>query len=162
MSVFSSTLDAQVLGILNGTITPATPTPNPQYSDWKCGDDLDPFGRDVLPLETYAQDIYHLLTTNKFCLIEDPDFGFGLEDYLGKPLPQTLAFDIETACKLDDRCNGAQCTIAKVAPGTPMNINGQIITADANSYSLNLQVAVESTFLNLALALTPSGIVRVF
>lgn len=161
--IFDATTDATILGIFAGTSTPVTPTPNLEYSDWRCGDDVDPFGRDALPLETFGQDLYHLLTTNKFCLIEDPDFGFGLEDYLGKPLPAQLAYDIETVCRKDDRCTDAQCTIVKVAPGTPVQVPGGLtITADNFTYTLNLQVEVEDTFLTLALVFTPTGIVRVY
>ncbi len=119
-----------------------------EYFDIRCGDDLDPFGRDASPLETFAQDLYHLLITNKMALLRDPDWGFGLESYLGKTLPATLAFDIENAVRRDDRANGAKCTIAP--------INGE-----PESYRLDLVVETDDGFLELALALSPDGIVRV-
>lgn len=118
------------------------------YFDIQCFDDLDPFGRDADPLETLAQDIFHLVVTNKFTLLQDPDWGFGLEDYLSKPLPQTLAFDIESLIKRTfDQVTDAKCTISKVA--------GQVDT-----YRFDLKVEVEGTFLDMALQLSPRGIER--
>lgn len=119
-----------------------------EYFDIRCGDDLDPFARDARPLEVLAQDIYHLLITNKMTLLRDPDWGFGLEGYLGRPLPSTLAADIVARVREDDRVSDARCTIVPV-PG------------ETDSYRINLIVEVEGTFLEVALALTPSGIVRV-
>lgn len=119
-----------------------------EYFDIRCGDDLDPFARDARPLEVFAQDIYHLLITNKLTLLQDPDWGFGLESYLGKPLPSTLAAEIENAVREDDRASDAKCTITKVA-------------VEEESHRLDLQVEVDGTFLEIALLLTPSGIVRV-
>ena len=119
-----------------------------EYFDIRCGDDMDPFGRDADPLETFAQDIYHLLITNAMTLIRDPDWGKGLESYLGKPLPSTLEADIEALVRSDDRASDARCTI------TP-------VVGEANSYRLDLQVEVADTFLTIALALNPSGIARV-
>lgn len=119
-----------------------------EYRDIRCGDDLDLFGRDAAPLEVLAQDIYHLLVTNKLTLLRDPDWGFGLETYLGRPLPVALAFDIETLVRRDTRVQNARCTIVPVA--------GQV-----DSYRLTLEVEAEAGFLQIALAMTPSGIVRV-
>lgn len=116
------------------------------YKDIRAGDDLDPFARDVPPLETLAQDIYHLLITNKLTLLQDPDWGFGLEDYIGRPIPGALAYRIETAVRADDRVSDARCVITKL---------------DEESYSLTLTVEVDADFLTLALKLTPDGIVRV-
>lgn len=118
------------------------------YFDIRCGDDLDMFARDARPLEVFAQDIYHLLITNKMSLLQDPDWGFGLESYIGRPLPSTLAFDIESAILRDDRASKAKCSIVKVP-------------SEADSYRMSLEVETEFGFLNLALAMTPSGIVRV-
>ncbi len=106
------------------------------------------FARDTDPRETFAQDLYHLLITNKMSLLLDPDWGFGLETYLGRALPPTLAADIENVVRDDDRVSGASCTIVPVA--------GEI-----DSYRLTLNVECEAGFLELALALSPSGIVRV-
>lgn len=119
-----------------------------EYFDIRCGDDLDPFGRDAAPLEALAQDIYHLLITNKMSLLQDPDWGLGLESYLGKPLPSTLAGDIEGAVRRDDRVSDARCMISKVAGAE-------------DSYRIDLQVEVADDFLELALVLSPDGIVRV-
>lgn len=118
-----------------------------EYSDIRSGDDLDLFARDARPLEVLAQDLYHLLITNKMSLLQDPDWGFGLESYLGRPLPTTLSGDIENAVRSDDRVSGAKCTI------TP--------TGAPDSYSLVLTVEVDGDFLEIALQMTPSGIVRV-
>jgi hypothetical protein len=86
------------------------------YFDIRCGDDLDPFCRDARPLEVLAQDVYHMLITNKFALLRDPDWGFGLESYIGKQLPATLAADIVNAIRRDDRVSDAKCAITPV-PG---------------------------------------------
>lgn len=120
------------------------------YNDWRCGDELDPFGRDAAPLEVLAQDIYHFLITNKNTLILDPDWGFGLEQYLGQPLPSTLAADIENGVRttFDGYVDDAECKIERI-PG------------EEESYRLDLKCAVGDEFLTLALVLTPSGIVRV-
>ncbi len=119
-----------------------------EYFDIRCGDDMDPFGRDASPLETFAQDIYHLLITNKRALLRDPDWGFGLESYLGKPLPSTLAYDIENVVRADDRASDARCTI------TP-------VPNELDSYRLDLRVFVDDTFFDLALLMAPqTGIVR--
>lgn len=119
-----------------------------EYFDIRCGDDLDGFARDARPLEVFAQDIYHMLITDKLTLLRDEDWGFGLESYLGKPLPSTLANDIETAVRRDDRASDAKCTIDPV-PG------------ETESYLMTLVVEVEGSFLTIALSLTPSGIVKV-
>lgn len=120
-----------------------------EYFDIRCGDDLDPFARDARPLEVFAQDIYHLLITPKMVLFRDSDWGIGLPSYLGRPLPSTLADDIENAVLRDDRASDAKCTIKEV-PG------------EANSYRVELQVETDAGFLEIALAMTPSGIARVF
>ncbi len=119
-----------------------------EYLDIRCGDDLDLFARDVRPLEVLAQDIYHWLITHKGSLFRDPDWGFGLESYLGKPLPTTLAGEIEAGIRRDDRVSDARCTITKV-PG------------EEESYRLDLQVEVDDQFLTIALQMSPNGIVRV-
>lgn len=119
-----------------------------EYFDIRCGDDLDPFARDVPPLETFAQDIYHLLITNALTLIRDPDWGKGLQSYLGKPLPTTLAADIVAVVRNDDRASDAECTITKDP-------------REEESYRLDLKVEADSGFLDMALKLTPDGLVRV-
>lgn len=117
-----------------------------EYVDWRCGDDLDPAGRDAPPLEVLAQDLYHLLITNPFSLVRDPDWGFGLESYLNRPLPATLAQETENAITRDDRVSKANATI------TP--------TGDPNSYRLDVKVEVDEAFLTLAIAISPTGIRR--
>ena len=121
-----------------------------EYFDIRCGDDFDLFARDARPLEVLAQDVYHWLITNKMTLIRAPDWGKGLESYLGRPLPSTLAGDIEgdVVQVFSDRISAAKCTIT--------SING----AD-DSFQLDLKLEVDGAFLDIALALTPSGIVRV-
>lgn len=119
-----------------------------EYFDIRCGDDLDAFARDARPLEVLAQDIYHWLITAKGACIRDPDWGFGLESYLSKPLPSTLAGDIENGVRRDDRVSDAKCTI------TP-------IVGEEDAHRIALLVEVEGEFLTLALTLTPSGIARV-
>jgi hypothetical protein len=121
-----------------------------EYNDMRCGDDLDPFGRDAAPLEVLGQDLYHFLITVPGALILDPNWGLGLELYLGNPLPSTLAADVENAVlqEFHDRISGATCTIVEV-PGEEL------------SYEFELKAEVEETFLAIALSLTPDGIVRV-
>lgn len=119
-----------------------------EYFDIRCGDDLDSFGRDVRPLEVFAQDVYHMLITNKMTLLRDPDWGIGIESYLGKPLPSTLASEIESTIRRDDRASDARCTITPI-PGT------------TDSYRMTLEVETASEFLKMALELTPDGVVRV-
>lgn len=119
-----------------------------EYFDIRAGDDLDAFARDARPLEVFAQDIYHMLITDRMTLIRDQEWGFGLESYLGRPLPSTLAGDIVNAVRRDDRASDAACSIVKVAG------------AD-ESYRLDLKVEVDGAFLEIALSMTPSGIVRV-
>lgn len=119
-----------------------------EYFDVRCGDDLDLFARDARPLEVLAQDIYHWLITEPGTLILDPDWGFGLASYINKPLPTTLAFEIENGLRRWDRIAGATCTIAPI-PG------------ERESYRFDLVVQVDETFLELALEMTPSGIVKV-
>ena len=114
------------------------------YPSWRCWDDLDSFGDDPPALDDFLQDVYHLLITVKGDLWYAPDFGFGLPLYLGKPLPSTLAADIENKVREDDRCSNAKCTISQAG--------------DAFHYTLNLVVEVESGFLQLALDITPAGI----
>lgn len=121
-----------------------------EYNDWRCGDELDPFGRDAPPLEVLAQDVYHFLITNKFSLMLDPDWGFGLEQYLGQPLPGTLATDVETGVRTTfaDRISDAACTITKVE-------------GEEDSYRFDLRAEVDDEFLSVALVLSKDGIVRV-
>jgi len=118
------------------------------YFDIRCGDDLDRFARDARPLEVLAQDIYHWLITDKGACIRDPEWGFGLNSYLGKPLPASLAADIENGVRRDDRVSDAKCTITKVE-------------GEDESYRIDLLIQVDDEFLTLALSMTPSGIVRV-
>ncbi len=120
-----------------------------EYFDIRCGDDVDRFARDVRPFEVLSQDVYHWLITERGSLILDPDWGFGLNSYIGKPLPSTLAKDIEEGLvREDDRISEARCTIARV--------NGE-----EESYRLDLQAEVEDGFLAIALELTPDGIAKV-
>ena len=119
-----------------------------EYFDIKCGDDLDMFGRDALPLEVLGQDVYHLLITTKGELLQDPDWGFGLNSYLNASLPKDLAAQIETEVKRDDRVDDAVCVIKPIA--------GQV-----DAYQLDLRITVGDEFLEMALKLTPDGIVRV-
>lgn len=122
-----------------------------EYFDIRCGDDLDPFARDVGPLETLAQDIFHWLKTSPMTLPIDSDWGFGLEDYLGRPLPSTLAADMQSGVRRDfeDRVSDAQCTITPIA--------GEI-----DAYHVELVVEVDGAFLTIAINMSPTGgIVRV-
>jgi len=116
-----------------------------EYFDIACGDDVDLWGRDADPIATARQDIYHLLITEPMTLLQDPDWGFGLERFLGKQLPPMLAKDIETAVKKDDRFSDAKCTITP-EPDNPDN------------YTLSLVVAVDDTFVTVALAMSPNGV----
>lgn len=82
-------------------------------------------------------------------LLRDPDWGFGLESYLSRPIPPTLAREIENAVREDDRVADARCTITKVAD-------------EEDAYRMDLTVACEDGFLELALSMSPTGgIVRV-
>lgn len=119
-----------------------------QYFDIRCGDDLDPFARDARPLEVLAQDIYHWLITDPMTLPKAPEWGMGLESYLGRPLPGALAFVIETRVQDLFPVSDARCVFAPV-PG------------EQESYRMTLTCEVEREFLALALQLSPSGIVRV-
>lgn len=118
------------------------------YYDVRCGDDVDPFGRDADPLEVLAQDVHHMLITARLSLLKDPDWGEDVEAYLGRPLPATLAADFEAAVKRDDRVDDARCTITQDAN-------------DSESYRMDLQVQVGEAFLDLVFALTPSGVQRI-
>lgn len=121
-----------------------------EYNDMRCGDDLDPFGRDAAPLEVLGQDLYHFLITVPGALLLDPNWGLGLELYLGKPLPTTLAADVENAVRenFSDRISDAVCTITRI-PG------------EEESYRFELKAQVDDAFLIVALNLTPDGAVRV-
>lgn len=119
-----------------------------EYFDVRCGDDVDLFARDAPPLEVLAQDIYHWLITPKQTLLLDPDWGFGLEIIVGQALPTTLADDIVNGLRRWDRVADARCTI-KAVPG------------EQDSYRLDLAVECDEGFLELALAMSPDGIVRV-
>lgn len=121
-----------------------------EYVDIRCGDDMDPFARDAEPLEVLAQDLFHWLITNKGELLQDPDWGKGLESYISKPLPSGLAADIQNDCRevFRDRVSDTRCSIAP--------IDGQ-----ADAYKMDLVAEVDGNFLIVALQLTPSGIVKV-
>jgi phage baseplate assembly protein W len=121
-----------------------------EYNDMRCGDDLDPFGRDAAPLEVLGQDLFHFLITVPGALLLDPNWGLGLELYLGKPLPSTLAADVENAVRqeFDGRISDATCTITKIA-------------GEEESYLFELRAEVDEAFLVVALQLTPDGVVRV-
>lgn len=121
-----------------------------EYYDIQCGDDLDPYGRDVAPLEALAQDLYHWVDTEPGTLLLDPEWGFGIEQYLGAPLPSTLASDIAEGIRRDfeDRVRDAEVKI-KAIPG------------EQDAYSLDIKAEVADDFLVLALKLTPDGIARV-
>jgi len=121
-----------------------------EYNDIRCGDDVDAFARDARPLEVLAQDLYHWLLTDKMTLYEAPDWGFGLGSVLGRPIPSTLSADVENGVlrTFADRISSVRCVVTRV--------DGQ-----DDSYRMDLKAAVEDTFLQIALQLTPSGIVRV-
>jgi phage baseplate assembly protein W len=123
-----------------------------EYNDMRCGDDLDPFGRDAAPLEVLGQDLYHFLITVPGALILDPNWGLGLELYLGQDVPSTLAADIENAVRqeFDGRISDAACTVERLPSPD-----------DEKSYRVELKAEVDENFLLVALNLTPDGIVRV-
>ncbi|AKV03197.1 hypothetical protein AKJ09_09860 [Labilithrix luteola] len=79
----------------------------------------------------------------------DPGWGFGLEQYLGKPLPSSFASDIEIGVRdtFHDRVSDARCVVTPVA-------------GELDSYRLDLTVEVDGEFLELALSMTPSGVRR--
>jgi hypothetical protein len=120
------------------------------YFDIRCGDDLDRFARDARPLEVLGQDVYHWLITDKGAIFRAPNWGGGLNSYISKPLPTTLAADIENGIldAFSDAISAAKCTIEPIA-------------GEKDSYRFDLQCEVDDDFLTIALTLTPSGIVRV-
>ncbi len=121
-----------------------------EYFDIMCGDDLDQFGRDVAPLEALAQDLYHWVDTEPGTLLLDPEWGFGIEQYLGAPLPSTLASDMAEGIRRDfaDRVQDAEVKIKPIA-------------GELDAYSLDIKAMVDDEWLKVALKLTPDGIARV-
>lgn len=120
-----------------------------EYFDIACRDDMDPFARDVGPVEALAQDIDHWLDTDPQTLLLDPEWGLGISSYLSKPLPQTFAADLENKLKsdFDDRVSDCRCTVI------PMNV-------PQGHYRMNLQIEADSGFLERAYLLTPQGVTR--
>ena len=116
------------------------------YFDVQCVDDLDLFARDVGPIEALRQDVYHWLITDKQSLVQDPEWGFGVERFIGKPIPSTFARDVENGVReaFADRISDARCELVPVA-------------GELDAYRMDLTCEVDGTFLRLALSLSPSG-----
>lgn len=113
-----------------------------EYRDLLCDDDLDPFGRETDPLETYLQDITHRLFCRRGSMLRSLEFGIGIEDYLSAPIaPNTIAQAIETNLALDDRTQAVRCTIER---------RGEVFIATT-------QLQVNDQFLTLVLQLDPKN-----
>ncbi len=112
-----------------------------EYRDLACGDDLDLFGRETDPLETLQQDLEHRLFADRGSLVFDPNFGLGLRNYIGKPLPSTLASEIEESFGRDDRVLRAKCTI------TPH-------PTEPNAYRIEIGVTCTDGFVALVVEMT--------
>lgn len=119
--------------------------------DLRCGDELDPNGREVGPLEALLQDVYHWMGTVPGTLVLDPDWGFGIQVYLSRPLPATLADDLASGIRRDfaGRASDARVTI------TPIEGLGA-----GQGFRVDVQIEVDASFvaaagvLNLAATLT--------
>lgn len=113
-----------------------------EYRDLLCDDDLDPFGRETDPLETYLQDCVHRLYARRGSMLRSLEFGIGIEDYLSAPIaPNTLAQAIETNLALDDRTQAVRCTIER---------RGEVFLA-------TIQLQANDQFLSLVLQLDPKN-----
>jgi hypothetical protein len=77
--------------------------------DLVCVDDIDPQLAETDPdgLESFAQDLYHRLTTARGSLPDDPNFGFDVRALLSKGLTQadirSAVTQIEGELQKDDR-----------------------------------------------------------
>lgn len=111
-----------------------------EYTDLLCEDDLDPFARELDPLAALEQDLLWMLRESRGSHVFDPDWGIGLEDYLGKPLPSNLSSTIEQAFEQDDRVQTARCTIKK------RDVLGEV-------YDVTVEVQATDGFLTIAYAL---------
>lgn len=111
-----------------------------EYTDFACEDDLDPFMREVTPLEALRQDLTWMLRESRGSHVFDPEWGIGLEDYLGSPLPSNLDGTIEQAFERDDRVQSARCTIS------PLGQRGE-------AYAFSIEVQATDGFLLIALSI---------
>lgn len=105
-------------------------------TDWACDEDLDPFMREVGPLEALRQDLTWMLWESRGSHLLDPEWGIGLEDYLNRPLPSNLSATIEQAYERDDRVMSARCTIV------PLGTAG-------DSYRFEIEVEASEGFLRI-------------
>ena len=85
-----------------------------ENTDFLCGDDLDPFMREVNPLQALEQDLNWMLIEEVGTHIASPEWGLGLESGLSKPLEQGLAKRIENRFEADDRVLEARCEIVQI------------------------------------------------
>lgn len=112
-----------------------------EYFDLASDDyDIDPFGREVGPLEALEQDLRHMLIAPRGACVMDPDWGEGLENYLGKPLPSDLSTRLESAIERDDRVQTARVRIR------PLDSLGE-------SYEFVVEAEAAAGFLKFALVI---------
>ena len=118
-----------------------------EYLDIQCGDDIDPSGRDAYPVAVLSQDLYHLVVTPARSLIRDLEWGFGIQNYLSKPLPSSFTTSLENAIRQDDRVSDAKVVLTSLG-------------GDDAGYRLDIKAETDAGWLTIAIAMTPSGIVR--
>lgn len=104
-------------------------------ADVSCWDDIDPLAVDLLPDDTnvVAQDAYHRLITPKGSLLDDPDWGIDILDFIHQPASAaylaSLPGIVRSELAKDDRIDSVEVTVT-LQPSDSMRISVRGETAD--------------------------------
>jgi hypothetical protein len=111
--------------------------------DLLCVDDLDLFGREASEREALVQDLLHRLTTTPGRIINDPDFGLGVSNWLSVGVPSSASARIEAEFLKDDRVLSAAAVVEQVDEDT-FTIDVEIDTVDG-AFSFSTTTTREGT-----------------
>ena len=121
-------------------------------SDLACVADLDPAMSEVSSAKNVAQSLARRLTTPRGRLIDDPNYGFDLTQYLNDDVsPADLArikAQAEAECLKDERV--ASATFTMTMPANGVAIVTIVTTGSAGPFTLVLSVtSVTATILSV-------------
>lgn len=89
-----------------------------QGRDWICGTELDPNGLESLSVADVAYSIVRRITTERGSLIDDPDYGIDIRDFLHLDMTpaqlNSIAAQVQYEVQLEPRVLSNAVTVSKV------------------------------------------------
>lgn len=109
--------------------------------DWSCTSDVDPAGLEVTGVIVLAQALFRRAITPRGLLIDDENYGFGLQQYLNADIAQgdvaRIAFGLDSEFEKDQRVLRSQTGATFTASaGGVLTLASSVTPLSARSFSM--------------------------